>query len=239
MKVFFLLRSRWIQIKKCWEPHNKYSLITCKCAGSLSLVASVSELLKLEMRPWESVLALRALCHWRVAVSSTYTVIHWKTLANCVMTHASRWMGNRGRNTFLARCFYFAVYPVWLETSHRSVAQSCPTLCNPMDCSTPGFPVLHHLPELVQTRVHWISDAIQPSHPLLSPSPPAFSLSQHQGLFQWVSSLQPKYWNFSFNISPSNEHSGLTSFRMDWLDLLAVQGTLKSLQNHSSKASVL
>ena len=69
-----------------------------------------------------------------------------------------------------------------------SVAQSCPTLCNPMDCNMPGFPVLHHLPELAQTHVHWIGDAIQPSHPLLSPSPPALNLSQHQGLFQWVSS---------------------------------------------------
>ena len=69
------------------------------------------------------------------------------------------------------------------------VAQSCPTLCNPMDCSTPGFPILHQIPELAQTHVHWVGDAIQPSHPLLSPSPPAFNLSQHQGLFQWVSSL--------------------------------------------------
>ena len=69
-----------------------------------------------------------------------------------------------------------------------SLAQWCPTLCDPMDCSTPGFPVHHQLPELAQTHVHWVGDAIQPSHPLLSPSPPAFSLSQHQGLFQWVSS---------------------------------------------------
>ena len=85
-------------------------------------------------------------------------------------------------------------------------------------------------------------DAIQPSHPLSSPSPSAFNLSHHQGLFQWVSSLLrwPKYWCFSFSISPSNEYSGLISFRMDWLDLLAVQGTLKSLlQHHSLKASIL
>ena len=88
-----------------------------------------------------------------------------------------------------------------------------------LDCSTPGFPVLHHLPELVQTHVHRVGDAIQQSHPLSSPSPPAFNLSQHQGLFQWVSSLQQvaKYWSFSFSISPSNEYSGLISFRMDWL----------------------
>ena len=69
-----------------------------------------------------------------------------------------------------------------------SVAQSCPTLCNPMNCSTPGLPVHHQLPEFTQTHVHWVSDAIQPSHPLLSPSPPTFNLSQHQGLFKWVSS---------------------------------------------------
>ena len=111
-----------------------------------------------------------------------------------------------------------------------------------MDCSTPGLPVLHHLLELTQTHVHWVGDAIQPSHPLLSPSPPAFNLSQHLGLFQWVSSSirWPKYWSFSFSISPFNEYSGLISFRMDWLYLLAVQGTLKSLlQHHSSKASNL
>ena len=86
------------------------------------------------------------------------------------------------------------------------------------------------------------SDAIQPSHPLSSPPPPAFSLSQHQGLFKWVSSSHQvaKYWSFSFSISPSSEYSGLISFRIDWLDLLAVQGILKSLlQHHSSKASVL
>ena len=124
-----------------------------------------------------------------------------------------------------------------------SAAQSCLTLCDPTDCSTQGSPVFYHLPELAQTHVHWVSDAIQPSHPLLSPSPPAFNLSQHQGLFQWVGSFHqywPKYWSFSFSISLSNEYSGLISFRIDWFDLLAVQGTLKSLlQHHSSKVSVL
>ena len=110
-----------------------------------------------------------------------------------------------------------------------SVAQSCPTLCDHMDCSMPGFPVQHQLLELTQTHVHWVSDAIQPPHPLSSPSPPTFDLSQHQGLFQWVSSSHQveKYWSFSFNISPSNEYSGLISYRMDWLDLLAVQRTLR------------
>ena len=103
-------------------------------------------------------------------------------------------------------------------------------LCDPMNHNTPGLPVHHHLPESTQTHVHWVGDAIQPSHPLSSPSPPALILSQHQGLFKWVSSSHQvaKYWNFSFNISPSNEHPGLISFRMDWLDLLAVQGTPES-----------
>ena len=113
-----------------------------------------------------------------------------------------------------------------------SVAQSCPTLCDPMDCSMPGLPGHHQLLELPQTHVRWASDAIQPSHPLPSPSP-AFTLSQHQSLFKWVNSFQQvaKYWSFSFGISPSNKYSGLISFRMDWLDLLAVQGTSKSLLN--------
>ena len=123
-----------------------------------------------------------------------------------------------------------------------SVAQSCLTLCDPMNRSTPCLPVHHQLPEFTQTHVHWVSDAIQPSHPLSSLSPPALNPSQHQSLFQWVTLHMrcPKYWSFSFSIFPSKEHSGLNSFRMDWLDLLAVQGTLKSvLQNHSSKASIL
>ena len=118
-----------------------------------------------------------------------------------------------------------------------SVAQSCLTLRNSMDQSTPGLPVHHQLTEFTLTHLHWVVDAMQPSHSL-SLSPPTFNLSQHQGLFKWVS--WPKYWSFSLNISPSNEHPGLISFRMDWLDLPAVQGTLKSLlQHHSSKASIL
>ena len=100
------------------------------------------------------------------------------------------------------------------------------------DCSMPGFPVFHHLLEVAQTYVHWVSGAIQLSCPLLSPSPPAFSLSQHQGLFQGVSIRWPKYWSFSFSINPSNEYSEFVSFRIEWFDLLAVQGTLKSLLQH-------
>ena len=123
-----------------------------------------------------------------------------------------------------------------------SVTQLCPTLCNILDCSMPGFPVHHQLPELAQTHVHWVSDAIQQFQSLSSPSPSALNLSQHQGLFQWVSSSHQvaKYLNFSFSISPSSEYSGLISFMIDWFDLLAVQRILKSLlQYHSSKASVL
>ena len=111
-----------------------------------------------------------------------------------------------------------------------------------MNHNTPVLPVHHQLPEFTQTHVHWVTDAIQPSHPLSSP-PPAPNPSKHQGLFQWVKSTLrmrwPKYWSLSFSISPSNEHPRLISFRIDWLDLLAVQGTLKSLQHHSSKASIL
>ena len=111
-----------------------------------------------------------------------------------------------------------------------------------MDCSSPGFTVHHQFPELPQTHVHRVGDAIQPSHPLLSPSVPAFSLSQHQGLFQGVSSLHQvaKVLEFQLQHQSYHEHPVLISFRMDWLDLLAVQGTLKSLlQHHSSKASIL
>ena len=121
-----------------------------------------------------------------------------------------------------------------------SVTQSCLTLCNPMDYSMPGFPVQHQRPEL--TQVHHVGDAIQPSHTLSSPFPLP-SIFSNIRIFSNESVLcirWPKYWGFSFSISPSNEYSGLISFRMDRLDLLAVQGTLKSLlQHHSSKASVL
>ena len=123
-----------------------------------------------------------------------------------------------------------------------SVAQSCPTLCDPVNCSTLGLPVHHQLLEFTQTHVRRVSDAIQPSHPLLSTSPPALNLSEHQGLFQWVSSLHQvaKVLEFQLQHRPSNEHPGVISFRRDWLDLLAVQGTLKSLlQHHNSKASIL
>ena len=133
------------------------------------------------------------------------------------------------------------LYRVMVPYQFSSVAQLCPTLCDPMNSSTPGPPVHHQCPEFTQTYVHRVSDAIQPSHPLSSPSPPAPNLSQHQSLSN-ESTLRmrwPKYWSFSFSIIPSREIPGLISFRMDWLDLLAVQGTLKSLlQHHSSKGSI-
>ena len=118
------------------------------------------------------------------------------------------------------------------------VAKSCLTLCNPqeVDSSTQGSSVVHHLPEFSQMHIHWVSDATQTSHPLSTPSPPALSLSWHQSLFQWVNSLHEvaKVLEFSFSVIPSKEIPGLISFRMDWLDLLAVQGTLKSLVQHHS-----
>ena len=120
-----------------------------------------------------------------------------------------------------------------------SVTKLCPTLCNPMDCSTPGPTVPHYLLEFAQVHVHWVSDAIQPSNPLLPSSPFALNLAQHQGPFKWVGSWirWSKYQRFS--VSFSNEYWGLISFRIHWLDL-AVQGTLKNLlQHHSSKASIL
>ena len=123
-----------------------------------------------------------------------------------------------------------------------SVAKLGLTLCNSMDRSTPGLSVLHHLPVFDQTHVHWVGDAIQPCHSLSYLSPPAFSPSSY-GVFSNQSVLHirwPKYWSFSFGISPSNEYSGLISSKIDWFDLFAVQGTLKSLlQHHSLKASTL
>ena len=124
----------------------------------------------------------------------------------------------------------------------RSIQFSRSVVSNSLNHSTPDLAVHHQLPESTQTHVQRVDDAIQPSYPLSSPSPPAPSPSQHR-VFSNESTLcmrWPKYWSFSFNISPSNEHPGLISFRMDWLDLLAVQGTLKSpLQHCSSKASIL
>ena len=133
------------------------------------------------------------------------------------------------RNLFCSRLF-------------SSVALSCPTICNPVDCSTPDFPVHHQLPEFTQTHAHRVGDSIQSPHPLSSPSPPTFSPFQHQGLFKWVSSSHQmaKVLEFQLQHQSFQWIFRTDSFRMDWLDLLAVQGTLKSLlQHHSSKTSIL
>ena len=123
-----------------------------------------------------------------------------------------------------------------------SQSLSCVLLCDPLDCSTSGFPVLHYLPEFAQTNIHWVNDAIQPSHPLSPPSLLALNLSNIRVFSKWSTLCirWPKYWSFSFSISPSNEYSGLISFKFDWFDLLTVQGTLKNLlQHYISKASIL
>ena len=143
---------------------------------------------------------------------------------------------------FCLLAFHYLLNQLPVSVEFSSVAQLCLTLCDALDYSMPGFPVHHQLPELAQTYVDRVGDAIQPSHSLSSPSPPAFNVFQPQGLFnesgfhiRW-----PKYWSFSFSISPSKEYSGLISFSIDLFDILAVQGTLKSLlQHHSSKASIL
>ena len=129
-----------------------------------------------------------------------------------------------------------------MKTQFISVAQSCLAFFNPMNHSTPGLSIHHQLPEFTQTHIDRDGDAIQPFRPLLSPSllpviPPSIRVFSNESTLRmrWTN-----YWSFSFSISPSNEHPGLISFRMDWLDLLAVQGTLRSLlQHHSSKASIL
>ena len=140
---------------------------------------------------------------------------------------------------------FFVYSEIKLEINNKwefsSVAQFCPTLCDPMDCSTPGLHVHHQLLELTQTHVNEVGDAVQPSHPLLSPSPHGFSLSFRVFSKESVLCIKwPKYWCFQLHHQSSKEYSGLTSFRIDWFDLLTVQVTLKSLlQWHSSKASIL
>ena len=126
----------------------------------------------------------------------------------------------------------------WLQSLSRVQLFATPWTAT----CTPGFPVLNYLPKFTQTHVHWVGDAIQQSHPLLSPTPPALNLSQYQSLSNELAHHigWPKYWSFSFSISPSNEYSGLISFRIDWFDFFAVQGILRSLlQHHNMKALVL
>ena len=142
----------------------------------------------------------------------------------------------------LLHLFFFNRFVIVKNSCCSSVTKLCPTLGNLINCSTPGFSVHDCLPEFAQTHVHWVSDAIQPSHPLLSPSPPAFIFPSIR-VFSNESILSnrwPNYWSFTFSINPSYEYSELISFRTDWLDLLAIQGILKSLlQHHSSETSIL
>ena len=170
---------------------------------------------------------------WVVSSSS----LEWFNWKGCKWFE--RWRKNK---TSVTAWWGFCPHHISIFVQFSSVAQSCPTLCDPMNRSTPGLPVHHQLLEITQTHVHRVSDAIQPSHPLLSPSPPSPNPSQHQGLFQWVNSsnevakvLEFQLQHHSFQWTPRTD-----LLRMDWLDLLAVQGTLKSLlQHHGSKASIL
>ena len=170
-----------------------------------------------------------------------------KSRALNVRWESKKW-GTFGKSLNLTISLKNVYICIYKNRKHRmdsvqfsSVTQLCPTLCDPMSHSTPGLPVHHQLPEFTQTHVHPIGDAIQQSHPLSTPSPLPQTPPRIR-VFSNVSTLHmrwPKYWSFSFSISPSNEHPRLISFRMDWLDLLVVQGTRKSLlQHHSSKASI-
>ena len=159
--------------------------------------------------------------------------IYYDCIQIVLSTFAATWIFTE--ISYLYICFHCSF-------QFSSVAHWCPILCGPVNCSTQGLSVHHQLPESTQTHVHWVSDAIQPSHPMSSPSPPTLNLSQHQCLFQWVSSLHQvaKVLEFELQHQSFQWTPELISFRMDWLDLLAVQGTLKSLlQHHSSKASIL
>ena len=132
---------------------------------------------------------------------------------------------------------------VAIDSCCCSVAKLCPSLCDTMNWSTPDFPVLHYLLEFAETHVHWVSDAIQPSHPLLPPSPLNLNHSQHQGFFfQWVGSFHQVATVVELQLQhqSSNEYSGLISFKIDQFDLFAIQGTLKSLVQHCNlKTSIL
>ena len=196
---------------------------------------------------------MRSLCKatWRLGV-----LAGWGWVTQCALSFCPvrmRWEGGYlqpKKRAFAEELNWLAPWILDFPASQNSEKCllwwwfSCSVMSNslqPHELQHARPPYLSPTPGVTQTHVHWVGDAIQPPHPLASPYP-AFSLSQHQGLFQWVSSSirWPKYWSFSFSINPSNVHPGLISFRMDWLDLLAVQGTLKSLlEHHSSKASIL
>ena len=168
---------------------------------------------------------------WPKGLQHTRLLCPWDTPDNAEV----------GCHALLQRIFLTRVSCSSCIVQFSSVAQSCLTPCNPMDCSTPGFPVHHQFLELAQTHVHRVSDAIQPSHPLSSHFPPAFNLSQRWSLFQWVGSSYQvaKVLELQLQHQCFQWISGLISFRIDWFDLLAVRGTLKSLlQYYNSKASI-
>ena len=162
--------------------------------------------------------------------------VHMLSFFSHVQLFATLWNVTHQAPLFMR----FSRQEYWSEYQF-SLVQLCLTLCDPMACSTPGLPVHHQLLEPTQTPVYCVGDAIQPSHPLSSPSPPAFNLSQHQGLFQWVNSSHKVAKVLELQLHQSFQWIfRMISFRMDWLALLAVQGTLKSLlQHYSSKASIL
>ena len=147
-------------------------------------------------------------------------------------TRLKRLSSNEQRNKLSEIYYILNLKEKEAQVTYCSVGMSCLTLCDLMDCSTPGSSVLHCLLEFAQVLVHWVNDTIQPSHPLLTSSPFAFNLSQHQGLPESILCIRwPKYWSFSFGISPSSEYSGLIS--------LQSKGLLSLLQHWNSKASVL
>ena len=175
------------------------------------------------------------LCYmWQILRAATWSIVSYEQwgLHNAFINLSSAF-NSVDRDSFCTKLDILAKIP---DDSVSSVTQSCPGLCDPVDCSMPGFPVHHQLLEPTQTHIHHVDDAIQPSNPLfftpsILPRIRVFS-SESVLRIRW-----PKYWSFSFSISPSNEYSGLIFFRIDWLDFLAVQGIVKSLlQHHSSKA---
>ena len=150
-----------------------------------------------------------------------------------------QWTDSKLGKEYVKAVYFHPAYLTYMQSQFSSVTHSCPTFCNPIDCSMTGFPIYHQLPEFSQTYIHQVGDAIQPSICccLLLRLPGGIRVFSSESV---LCIRRPEDWSFSFSISPSNEYSGLISFSMDRLDLLAVQGTLKSLlQYHSSKASIL
>ena len=241
-KVMSLLFNMLSRLVITFLPRSKRLLI--------SWLQSPSALI-LEPRKIQSATVFPCICHEVMGPDALLQGIFPTQGLNLRLLHLLHWqvgslqLATPGKPKQLHICIQMKPSYIVLKFSLCrccSVVQSCLTLCDPMDCSMPGFLSITNSWSLLKLMTIRVSGAIQPSHPLLSPSPPVFSLSSIR-VFSSESVLWvrwPKYWNFSFSISPSSEYSGLISFRIDWLDLLTVQGTLKSLlQHHSLKASVL